>query len=150
MFSAGLKLRHFYDFQFDFVDEHLANYYRYYRRYAPKVDIRIVIAVTLTIISVIQVHFVLPHCKSYLLWDKMVSYYSYLSWIQITLSPAIATNSCAIIVFNFGLGSYVALRGHKWIFNFCLCFSTGVHGTTTMQPLTTCVRNLSTGSRLLG
>lgn len=75
MFSAGIKLRHFYDFQFDFVDEHLANYYRYYRRYAPKVDIRIVIAVTLTIISVIQVHFVLPHCKSYLLWDKMVSYY---------------------------------------------------------------------------
>lgn len=75
MFSAGLKLRHFYDFQFDFVDEHLANYYRYYRRYAPKVDIRIVIAVTLTIISVIQVHFVLPHCKSYLLCDKMVSYY---------------------------------------------------------------------------
>lgn len=75
MFSAGLKLRHFYDLQFDFVDEHLANYYRYYRRYAPKVDIRIVIAVTLTIISVIQVHFVLPHCKSYLLCDKMVSYY---------------------------------------------------------------------------
>lgn len=62
MFSTGHELRHF---QYDFVDEHLANYYRYYRRYAPKVDIRIVIAVSLTIISVIQVHFVLPHCKTY-------------------------------------------------------------------------------------
>lgn len=43
-----------YNYMLDNPDEHLANYYRYYRRYAPKVDIRIVIAVTLTIISVIQ------------------------------------------------------------------------------------------------
>lgn len=45
-----------------FVDEHLANYYRYYRRYAPKVDIRIVIAVSLTIISAIQVHMHMNTC----------------------------------------------------------------------------------------
>lgn len=70
----ALEFRHFSDFRFDFVDEHLANYYRYYRRYAPKVDIRIVIAVSLTIISVIQVHLVLPHCKNYLLYDEMMSY----------------------------------------------------------------------------
>ncbi|XP_061166846.1 dnaJ homolog subfamily C member 25 homolog isoform X1 [Saccostrea echinata] len=43
-----------YNYMLDNPDEHLANYYRYYRRYAPKVDIRIVIAVSLTIISVIQ------------------------------------------------------------------------------------------------
>lgn len=39
----------------DHPDEYYANYYRYYRRrVAPKVDVRIVLAVTISIISVIQ------------------------------------------------------------------------------------------------
>jgi len=37
-------------------DEFFANYYNYYkRRYAPKVDPRLVIGVTITIVSIIQV-----------------------------------------------------------------------------------------------
>ncbi|KAJ8299356.1 hypothetical protein KUTeg_023416 [Tegillarca granosa] len=44
-----------YDYMLDHPDEYLANYYNYYRRrYAPKVDPRIVIVVTISIISVIQ------------------------------------------------------------------------------------------------
>ncbi|XP_013109903.2 dnaJ homolog subfamily C member 25 homolog [Stomoxys calcitrans] len=44
-----------YDYMLDNPDEYYAHYYRYYRRrVAPKVDVRIVIVVTLTIISVIQ------------------------------------------------------------------------------------------------
>lgn len=44
-----------YDYMLDNPDEYYAHYYRYYRRrVAPKVDVRIVIVVTLTIISIIQ------------------------------------------------------------------------------------------------
>ncbi|XP_026463112.1 dnaJ homolog subfamily C member 25 homolog [Ctenocephalides felis] len=44
-----------YDYMLDNPSEYYAHYYRYYRRrVAPKVDIRIVLAVTITIISVIQ------------------------------------------------------------------------------------------------
>lgn len=44
-----------YDYMLDNPDEYYAHYYRYYRRrMAPKVDVRIVIVVTLTIISAIQ------------------------------------------------------------------------------------------------
>ncbi|KOB75427.1 DnaJ-8 [Operophtera brumata] len=44
-----------YDYMLDNPQEYYAHYYRYYRRrVAPKVDVRIVVAVTLTIISVIQ------------------------------------------------------------------------------------------------
>lgn len=44
-----------YDYMLDNPQEYYAHYYRYYRRrMAPKVDVRIVIAVTITLISVIQ------------------------------------------------------------------------------------------------
>ncbi|KAH8269893.1 hypothetical protein KR044_000601 [Drosophila immigrans] len=44
-----------YDYMLDNPDAYYAHYYRYYRRrVAPKVDVRVVIVVTLTIISVIQ------------------------------------------------------------------------------------------------
>ncbi|XP_044740503.1 dnaJ homolog subfamily C member 25 homolog [Chrysoperla carnea] len=44
-----------YDYMLDNPDEYYAHYYRYYRRrVAPKVDVRIVLAVTITIISIIQ------------------------------------------------------------------------------------------------
>lgn len=44
-----------YDYLLDNPDAYYAHYYRYYRRrVAPKVDVRIVIIVTLTIISIIQ------------------------------------------------------------------------------------------------
>lgn len=44
-----------YDYMLDNPQEYYAHYYRYYRRrMAPKVDVRIVLAVTITIISVIQ------------------------------------------------------------------------------------------------
>lgn len=44
-----------YDYMLDNPQEYYAHYYRYYRRrMAPKVDVRIVIAVTISIISIIQ------------------------------------------------------------------------------------------------
>lgn len=44
-----------YDYMLDNPDEYYAHYYRYYRRrVAPKVDVRIVIFVTLSVISIIQ------------------------------------------------------------------------------------------------
>lgn len=44
-----------YDYMLDNPSEYYAHYYRYYRRrVAPKVDVRLVIIVTITIISVIQ------------------------------------------------------------------------------------------------
>ncbi|XP_037937296.1 dnaJ homolog subfamily C member 25 homolog [Teleopsis dalmanni] len=44
-----------YDYMLDNPDEYYAHYYRYYRRrLAPKVDVRIVIVVTLSIVSIIQ------------------------------------------------------------------------------------------------
>ncbi|XP_055845084.1 dnaJ homolog subfamily C member 25 homolog [Episyrphus balteatus] len=47
--------RNDYDYMLDNPNEYYAHYYRYYRRrVAPKVDVRVVIVVTLTIISIIQ------------------------------------------------------------------------------------------------
>ncbi|WAR02776.1 DJC25-like protein [Mya arenaria] len=47
--------RNDYDYLLDHPDEFYYNYYRYYKtRTAPKVDVRIVIAVTITVISVVQ------------------------------------------------------------------------------------------------
>jgi len=44
-----------YDYMLDHPDEYYAHYYRYYRRrVAPKVDVRIVIFVTISVISIIQ------------------------------------------------------------------------------------------------
>ncbi|XP_028144578.1 dnaJ homolog subfamily C member 25 homolog [Diabrotica virgifera virgifera] len=44
-----------YDYMLDNPDEYYAHYYRYYRRrVAPKVDVRIVLIVTISIISIIQ------------------------------------------------------------------------------------------------
>ncbi|PVD33770.1 hypothetical protein C0Q70_05030 [Pomacea canaliculata] len=44
-----------YDYMLDNPEEYLSHYYRYYkRRVTPKVDVRIVIVVTITIISVVQ------------------------------------------------------------------------------------------------
>lgn len=44
-----------YDYMLDNPEEYYHHYYRYYRRvYAPKVDVRIVIVVTITLISVYQ------------------------------------------------------------------------------------------------
>ncbi|BFZ04891.1 hypothetical protein BsWGS_07930 [Bradybaena similaris] len=44
-----------YNYMLDNPDEYYSHYYRYYRRrVAPKVDVRVVIAVTLTIISIVQ------------------------------------------------------------------------------------------------
>lgn len=44
-----------YDYMLDNPDEYYAHYYRYYRRrVAPKVDVRIVLAVTISIISLVQ------------------------------------------------------------------------------------------------
>lgn len=44
-----------YDYMLDNPQEYYAHYYRYYRRrMAPKVDVRIVIAVTISIISIMQ------------------------------------------------------------------------------------------------
>nr|CAI5857689.1 unnamed protein product [Callosobruchus analis] len=47
--------RNDYDYMLDNPDEYYSHYYRYYRRrVAPKVDVRIVIVVTITIISAVQ------------------------------------------------------------------------------------------------
>ncbi|GBP80359.1 DnaJ homolog subfamily C member 25 homolog [Eumeta japonica] len=44
-----------YDYMLDNPQEYYAHYYRYYRRrMAPKVDVRIVLAVTITIVSIVQ------------------------------------------------------------------------------------------------
>ncbi|XP_018331449.1 dnaJ homolog subfamily C member 25 homolog [Agrilus planipennis] len=49
------EARNDYDYMLDHPDEYYANYYRYYRRkVAPKVDVRIVIFVTISVISIIQ------------------------------------------------------------------------------------------------
>jgi len=46
------------------ADEYYFNYYKYYRRrMAPKVDVRIVIVVTISVISVVQA------CFSLLCWQ---------------------------------------------------------------------------------
>ncbi|XP_059470627.1 dnaJ homolog subfamily C member 25 homolog [Neocloeon triangulifer] len=44
-----------YDYMLDHPEEYYSHYYRYYRRrVAPKVDVRLVIAVTITVVSAIQ------------------------------------------------------------------------------------------------
>jgi len=55
-------------FMFYISDEFYYNYYRYYKtRTAPKVDVRIVIAVTITVISVVQVKYKTPYwCRNHL------------------------------------------------------------------------------------
>lgn len=46
-----------YDYMLDHPEERYYHYYQYYRRrVAPKVDVRIVIVVTVLVISLIQVH----------------------------------------------------------------------------------------------
>ena len=47
-----------YNYMLDHPEEMWQNYYRYYRRrLAPKVDVRLVLIITITIISAIQVGF---------------------------------------------------------------------------------------------
>lgn len=49
------EARNDYDYMLDNPDQYYAHYYRYYRRrMAPKVDVRIVIFVTISVISIIQ------------------------------------------------------------------------------------------------
>lgn len=49
------EARNDYDYMLDNPDQYYAHYYRYYRRrVAPKVDVRIVIFVTISVISIIQ------------------------------------------------------------------------------------------------
>ena len=49
-----------YNYMLDHPEEMWQNYYRYYRRrMAPKVDVRIVLAVTITVISAVQVRKIL-------------------------------------------------------------------------------------------
>ena len=48
-----------FNFDFFLTDEYYRHYYTYYkRRVAPKVDVRIVIAVSITVVSLIQVSLV--------------------------------------------------------------------------------------------
>ena len=60
MLSYRYHILH-YSLQPSVSDEYYFNYYKYYRRrMAPQVDVRIVIVVTISIVSVIQVsHFVI-------------------------------------------------------------------------------------------
>lgn len=48
------ETRNDYDYLLDHPEEYYAHYYRYYRRKAPKVDVRIVLFVTISLISIIQ------------------------------------------------------------------------------------------------
>lgn len=58
-----------YDYMLDNPEEYYSHYYRYYRhRMAPKVDVRLVLVVTLTIISIIQY---------YSLWERYDSAIKY-------------------------------------------------------------------------
>lgn len=43
-----------YDYMLDNPEAYYQNYYRYYRRQGPKVDIRLVLLVTITVISAVQ------------------------------------------------------------------------------------------------
>ncbi|XP_049872772.1 dnaJ homolog subfamily C member 25 homolog [Pectinophora gossypiella] len=59
-----------YDYMLDNPQEYYAHYYRYYRRrMAPKVDVRIVIAVTISIISIIQYY------SSWSKYDTAIKYF---------------------------------------------------------------------------
>ncbi|XP_060523802.1 dnaJ homolog subfamily C member 25 homolog [Cylas formicarius] len=60
-----------YDYMLDNPDQYYAHYYRYYRRkVAPKVDVRIVIIVTISIISIIQYY------SGWQRYDTAISYFS--------------------------------------------------------------------------
>lgn len=59
-----------YDYMLDNPDEYYAHYYRYYRRrVAPKVDVRIVLFVTISIISIIQ------YFSSWQRYDSAIKYF---------------------------------------------------------------------------
>lgn len=59
-----------YDYMLDNPDEYYAHYYRYYRRrVAPKVDVRIVLFVTISIISIIQ------HYSAWQRYDSAIKYF---------------------------------------------------------------------------
>ncbi|CAG9765108.1 unnamed protein product [Ceutorhynchus assimilis] len=60
-----------YDYMLDNPDQYYAHYYRYYRRrVAPKVDVRIVIVVTISIISIIQYY------SGWQRYDTAITYFS--------------------------------------------------------------------------
>lgn len=60
-----------YDYMLDNPDEYYAHYYRYYRRrVAPKVDVRIVVIVTISIISIIQYY------SSWQKYDSAIKYFT--------------------------------------------------------------------------
>lgn len=59
-----------YDYMLDNPDEYYAHYYRYYRqRVAPKVDVRIVLFVTISIISIIE------HYSAWQRYDTAIKYF---------------------------------------------------------------------------
>lgn len=59
-----------YDYMLDNPDEYYAHYYRYYRRrVAPKVDVRIVLFVTISVISIIQYY------SSWQRYDSAIKYF---------------------------------------------------------------------------
>ncbi|XP_052230800.1 dnaJ homolog subfamily C member 25 homolog [Dreissena polymorpha] len=52
---TGEDSRNDYDYMLDHPDEFYYNYYRYYKTHtAPKVDVRVVIVITITVISIVQ------------------------------------------------------------------------------------------------
>lgn len=60
-----------YDYMLDNPDEYYAHYYRYYRRrVAPKVDVRIVLIVTISIISIVQYY------SSWQKYDTAIKYFT--------------------------------------------------------------------------
>lgn len=60
-----------YDYMLDNPDQYYAHYYRYYkRRVAPKVDVKIVILVTISVISIIQYY------SGWQRYDSAISYFS--------------------------------------------------------------------------
>ncbi|KAL1492026.1 hypothetical protein ABEB36_012530 [Hypothenemus hampei] len=60
-----------YDYMLDNPEEYYAHYYRYYRRrVAPKVDVRIVLLVTISIISIVQYY------SAWQRYDSAITYFS--------------------------------------------------------------------------
>jgi len=65
-----------YDYMLDNPDQYYAHYYRYYRRrMAPKVDVRIVLVVTLSVISIIQYYSAWQRYNSAITYFSMVPKY---------------------------------------------------------------------------
>lgn len=59
-----------YDYMLDNPDEYYSHYYRYYRRrVTPKVDVRLVIVVAITVISVVQ------YFTAYQRWDTAIKHF---------------------------------------------------------------------------